>query len=506
MMKHLAVLLGVLLLCGAARAETARVTYVTSRSFYVDAGQAAGLVPEVMVDVIRDGTVIGQARVREVSATRGVCEWTGAGGGPLVGDEIRFSAVEVSAGAVPGAERPSRWERLGLHGRIGLQTLHLRDRSEYGADFDQPALTLRLQGDRVAGTPLGLEADVRARMLTRDGQSSSRSRVYRLNVSQGNDAEGFGWTAGRQFAPALSVLNLFDGVRLQYQNPRWSTGVLGGTQPEPKYYGLSTRVVEGGGWFTLRETQARTRWSATVAAIGSYEDGSIDREFAWLQGRVAHGPLSLRVDQVLDLNRGWKQDAGESVISSTSTYLAARWQVRPTFSVDGGLDSRRQVRFYRDRQTPETEFDDAYRQGYWAGLRARPLRWLDLGLRGRTRLRRDYERADSGDLTVGLVDRKWSRARLDSRTAVYRGELVEGWLQSLRLSVPVHARVRAGVFGGVRSEDGRKTDLMNGTDPWFGLDVDFTLPHDVWLSASLETSYDGEEAYDQLWAGMGLSF
>lgn len=498
------VLLLLVLGAASASADTAKVTYVTSRTFYVDAGERSGLVADMTLDVLRADEVIGQGRVVEVSTTRAVCEWLDGGGPAQVGDTVRFTPVATAAPAAAGSGR-SRDGFAGMHGRIGLQTLHLRDKSGYGSDFDQPALTLRLRGDEVAGTPLSVEADVRGRMLYRDGERASRSRIYRLNVSS-TFGDGYGWTAGRQYAPSLSVIHLFDGVRVEVDRGQWSAGVLGGTQPEPKYYGWSSNVVEGGAWFTWRQERSRQRWEATVATVAAYENGNVDREFAWLQGRWATGPWSLRMDQVLDLNRSWKQDAGEPLISSTSTYIAARWQRSHLLGIDAGLDTRRQVRFYRDRETPETDFDDNYRQGYWLGLRSRPLRWLDLGLSGRTRLRKDAERADSGTLTVGVANRDWTTVRLDSRSTVYRDELVTGWLQSVRLSAPLHPRLTAGVFGGARGESGRSNDLMDSTDPWYGFDLDLILPHDVWCSLSFESTTSGEEAYDQVWLGTGVRF
>jgi hypothetical protein len=511
MRAALLILLGLICVAGSAFAETARVTYVTSKSFYADAGEQAGLVPGTMVDVVRGGEVIGQARIREVSTTRCVLEWVQGDSLAQVGDEIHFTvAVRADGGAVAAKGRSSVWDRMGLHGRIGLQTLHLRDRSDYGADFDQPALTLRLEGRRLGGTGLGVEADVRGRVVRRsaDGQSetSSRSRVYRLNVSGDLENRGLTWVAGRQFAPSLSVIHLFDGARVQVDRRGWSAGVLGGAQPDPQNLGLSGDVIEGGAWFTLRRNAERTRWAATAALIGAYDKGNIDREFTWLQGRWARDAFSLRIDQVLDLNRSWKSDAGEPTISSTSTYLAGRWQVNRRVGIDAGLDTRRRVRFYRDRETPETEFDDNYRQGYWAGVRARPVRWLDVGVQGRTRLRTDAERADSGTLNLGFDVPRWSPLRVYSRTTAYRSEMVKGWLQSVRVSTPLHPRVDGSVFAGVRYETGRNSDAMGGTDPWFGVNLDFTLARRAWLSLSFESSWSGEEAYDQFWLGTGLRF
>ena len=494
----------------SAYADTAKVTYVTSRTLYIDAGQRAGVAPGSMVEILRAGEVVGHARVKEVSASRAACEWVDGEITPAVGDEIRYSAVTMPVATASGARQGTWFDRVGLHGRIGLQTLHLRDRSGFGSDTDRPALNLRLYGREIAGGPVGAEVDIRSRMTHRtvDGNSETdtQSRIYRLNMFGGTPGNGFGWTAGRQFAPSLSVLHLFDGIRFQYDRQTWSTGILGGTQPEPRKLGLSGDVREGGAWFTYKRTSSRTRWALTTAAVASYAEGTVDREFAWLQGRWARGGFSARADQVIDLNRDWKKDAGEPLISSTSTYAMVRWQAHRKLGLTTGLDNRRRVRMFRDRETPETEFDDSYRRGFWLGAQSRLLSWLDLGIRGRTRGRDNSERADSGTLNVGVRTPWLGALRFNSRSSMYKSELVQGWLQSLRMSAQPHPRVSAGVFGGVRSEEGRSNDLMDGEDYWIGGDIDLTLARRAWISLSWESYLNGEEDFDQLWVGTGLRF
>ncbi|RKZ16415.1 hypothetical protein DRQ53_06460 [bacterium] len=508
-MTFLTVLMALLLFSTPAVAETARVTYVTSKSFYVDAGQSAGLVPGVEVELLRGGELLGMAVVQEVTASRAICGWAKGDLIPVPGDQISFVPVTVAPESLSSPGTSTWFDRVGLHGRIGMQTLHLRDRSGFGSDFDRPDLNLRLRGRNLGGSSLGTEIDVRAAAFrqSRDGQSDTetRSRVYRLNLFGGDSAKGWGWTAGRQFAPSLAVIHLFDGARAEFARNNWTVGVLGGTQPEPDL-ALSRDAIEAGTWFTYRSTSSRTRWATTVAMVGTWNGGEVDREFAWLQGRWSRDGLTVRADQVLDLNRGWKKDVGESTISSTSTYLMGSWQAHRILNLNGGLDTRRRVRFLRDQNTPETEFDDSYRQGYWLGARSRPLSWLTVGMRGRTRLRSDRERADSGTLNLGFRTNWLGNLRFGTRSTMYRSELVTGWLQSGRLSAQPHPRVTIGAFGGARHETGRSNDLMDGTDPWVGADVDVTVGRRAWMSLRWESQLNGEEAFDQLWVGTGLRF
>lgn len=503
-MMRVVLLVALCLLPRLAWAADATITYVTSRTLYVDAGTDAGLVVGAEVEIVRAGEVIGGATVREASARRAACAWVSGEEPPVVGDVVRFDVV---ASPEPAADPDaSWWAARGLRGRVGLQSVHLRDRSGVGQDFDRPALDLRLRGENVAGSGIGIEADVRARHTSVGDVDRSVARTYRLNASGGRRDAGWSWTAGRQFAPSIRAIHLFDGARVRYARGDWSFGALAGTQPDPEDLAPSGDLVEGGVYATLRSTAPERRWSVTTAAIASYESGTVDREFLSLQGLWSNDRVVARVDQELDLNRGWKRDAGESLLGVTSTNLIVRVRLDRRWSVNAGLDNRRRVRRIRDRETPQTEFDDAYRRGVWAGLDVRRVQDFDFGLRLQTRGGATTSSADAATFTAGYRPRWIRGARLGSRTTVYRNELVEGWLQSVRVHARATPRVDVGVFGGIRHEAGRSNDLMDGDDPWFGADVDVDLARDLWLSGSWERTFDGEEAFEQFWFGSGLRF
>lgn len=502
----LVVLLFVIAGATTSFAATARVSYVTSRTFYVDAGTQDGLSVGALVEIVREGVVVGSGRVREVSTRRGACDWIEGETAVAVGDTIRFEAVTRAES--PSTAQSSWWGRSGLHGRIGMQSLHLRDHSGGGRDLDQPALDLRLRGDAVVGTPLSVEADIRARAIHRSTGAfegtRSHSRVYRLNTSA--DFAGLRFVAGRQYAPMVHALNLFDGARLESMGQRWNFGVLAGTQPRSVDLGLSTRVFEAGVWATRRSTTPVQSWELTAAAIGSYEESTLDREALLLQGRWNNATWSTRIEQEIDLNRSWKNEAGESTLSATSTNFFVRWRMHRSSSLDFGLDTRRRVRLYRDRETPETDFDDTYRRGVWVGVHTRPLRGLDLGLRARSRGGAGASSADALTFTTAYRARWLGSWRLSTRSTVYRNELVEGWLNSGTLGRSIGTRLETAVFGGVRKETGRSNDLMDGSDPWFGMEFDVLLTHRAWMSGTYERSFEGEEAYEQVWLGTGLRF
>jgi len=88
-------------------AVTAHVTYVSGDSIYVDAGTDRGLELGEVLDVIRDGETVAKLLVQTLSAKRAVAYLVGDPAEILVGDEIRWAALEEDLPAVsnqPGVE------------------------------------------------------------------------------------------------------------------------------------------------------------------------------------------------------------------------------------------------------------------------------------------------------------------------------------------------------------------------------------------------------------------
>jgi hypothetical protein len=491
-----------------AAERNATITYVTAATIYIDAGSDAGLRVGDSLRVVREDGHSFSLIVRELSARRAACTLDGDSTEypPIVGEVVHFDAVARST-RTGGS---GAWSRSGMRGRVGLQWLSIRDLESAGRDLQRPAMDLRLSASSLFDRPIGVEADVRARRSKwsqgGDDEVRSRQRVYRLNIGFGAPDRTWRVVAGRQFAPALSVLHLFDGARLEFHRERWSAGLLGGTQPAPDDLGLSTDLREFGLWWSSRSLEGGDRWSVTTAAIGSYSKDEVDREFLYVQGRSTMGDWRLFGSQEVDFHRGWRSDAGGSTIASTSTLLRARYRPDSVWSFDAGLDLRQRVRRVRDIETPETDFDDRYRQGYSIGAsRTLPGRSrLSLGIR--TRARSDEESAHSATLSASTRPDLLAGARLSSRTTVYRNAMVEGWLQSARASWSPRPEVDLSAHGGVRHETGRDLDLMDGTDPWFGLAVDFTPHRATWIGLEWERTFSGDEAFEQIWAGTGLRF
>ena len=599
-----------------------RVSYVTSKSVYLEAGSENGLKAGDMVDLVRDGTVVAEMKVVELSPIRSVCDRPAATTDVTIGDKVRYrsrtaataagagaqagapydsarssnnshsaspgsgaagSASSISAGgsnqaggpsgaarsaealnsaasgsgaagsptsgsdsagsasagatggepqadseaaapaaaaptpaanaAPPPAKDPWSPRDWGLGGRAGLRYQLVRDRSGSDSKFSQPGADLRLDGRQIGGAPFDLDVDIRAYRTYRtlsDGSSEdfSQNRIYRALVAWRPGNSPLRVALGRQFTPALSSLSFYDGLSAQYDAPRWSAGFVTGSQLDPVSYHYSGDIREHGVWGELRsKTDTSRRWDASFGLIGSYDHGEINREFAYLQGLYNDPKLSVFVAQEVDINRGWKkEDTGASTFSSTSTFISARLQAASFLSVNAGYDNRRNVPLWRDHVTPETEFDDTFRRGEWAGVDFRFLKRFGAGVDARRSSGGSAGPADSYSLYLSARDITDSSLGFRARGTHYTNPRLDGNLYSLTVDMPLGSIASVALTGGVRDETSNVMTLQTGRLAWYGLDFDIALARRLFLLLSAERNTGDYEANDQAYAALSYRF
>ncbi|HET9725385.1 MAG TPA: hypothetical protein VFP28_00625 [Gemmatimonadales bacterium] len=491
------------------------ITYLTTTSAYVDAGRDDGLTEGDSVHVVRSGAEVGLLRVAYLSSRQASCDILSDPAALVVGDTLRVArapAAPAAKAAAVAVRTPEGFHGPGLRGRIGLRYLGVWRRDGVGGRLSQPSLDLRLDGASLGGSPVGLMLDLRTRRTSstlRDGSSvvDGRTRAYQAALYYGAAGAPFRLTAGRQFSPALASITLLDGALAEFNRSSWGLGVFAGSEPDPVSFGYSNDVADYGGYLQLHNRAASsTTWSTTIGAIGSYQAGFANREFGYLQAMVSSRRLSLFATQEVDYYRPWKQAMGEPALSLSSSFASVRLALSPAFSVNGGVDNRRNVRLYRDAVTPETAFDDTYRQGIWGG-------W-SLDLRGRGRVSFDTRSSSGGSVgrtmsyTLSLAANRVTALGLGvrSRTTRYDGTRQSGWLQSVSLDLTPTPALQLDLNGGFRVEQDplAAPDRVHVT--WFGADADLSVARGWYLMLSVTHERGGFEGNDQLYGGVSYRF
>jgi len=516
----------------AADPATTRVTYLAGGSVYLEAGRRNGLAEGDTLEVLGGGRRVSRLVVRYLSVRRAVCDTLGASRMPAVGDMVRFrphpvtkadqadeartavgvpadttaergatsraASPEAAVSPAPDARRASR-----LRGRIGARYLAVDPGG--GAGYSQPALELKLDGVNVGGAPIDLAVDVRGRRTFHGAAGPAddgEARVYRMAVGVHDGPSRRRLTLGRQLSSALATVSLFDGALLEFAGERWGAGLFSGAEPDPASWRPSGDILQHGAFVTRRDRAGARRWSVTAGGVASFDHGQVNRQYAFAQASWLDPTLSLFWSEELDFNTGWKRTLGEPLVSFTNTFFSARKRVSRELSVHAGYDNRRNVRLYRDRETPETEFDDRHRQGAWLGLSAGPIRHLRGSLDGRWSgggTAGDYRSlsatAEASRLPVLTSDLHWRSTR-------FSGALSEGWMHVGGFAVRPWGTSRLDLSAGTRT----MTDVISGVSTrtrWEGLDVDLAPAMRWYLLLSVQ--HDRGDGYDTMQWHAGLS-
>lgn len=492
---------------------TTPVTYVSGANVYVEVGALQGVQVGDTVQVFRDGKLVARLRAAFVSSKRAACDtlWTAAT--PRAGDEARYEsrAAEVAARAdslraaaatadstrraavlPPASANAKSVNRARLRGRVGARWLSVE--TSDGTSFQQPALDLRFDGRNNANGHMDLVFDMRNRRTTRnysggDSKTDQQARVYRAAVTVRTRDSNRRITLGRQSSPLLASINLFDGGLLELGNERRSFGVFSGTQPDPVQYSFSGRVLQYGGYLEWHQSpRALDRWSYALGAVSSQENGEPNRDFAFAQAWWFTKRFSASFTQEIDFNRGWKRAMGEPAVSTTSTFGSLRVPITSWFAANGGYDNRRNVRLYRDRLTPETEFEDAYRQGAWAGTQFEIANRARLSAEARSNAGSDRSHSWSGSAEILRIAPLRTTAR--TRYSKYYGQTVTSSLWSAGLGIdPVSQSHVEMSFGERRTED--TFSHGNDSERWESIDLDWTLGRQWYVNGGFEQDHGG---------------
>jgi hypothetical protein len=492
----------------------AAVTYVVGSTVYFDAGRDQGLVGGGEGSLLRGDQVLGKITVLDLSSHRG----TGTvetGVTAEVGDRARFHVIRIAgppaptapAAMVATAARPAGetlTTQRGIRGRAGIRYLAVQDQTGSGSDFTQPAADLALEVLHPGGTPFNLNVDTRARhTYLSGGADEARTRVYRLEASW--DPKRVHVALGRVVAPQVPSVGLIDGGRVEVSLDPFAVGAFLGTQPEPDTYALSGDVKQYGIYSRVQGAFEGGRWGGILGWANSIAGGESNRNFFYLAGDLSSHRLQLHGNQDVDLNQGWKATAEGRSVTFSNTYLSGRYQIVPRLALRASFDNRRNVRLFTDKETPESQFDASYRQGFSLATEWRQgAAWsADLSYRSSRGVDGD---ARSGTLALRIPRFPARPIDLNLRGTVYDGPEINGWLSALGVAWRATSRLDLGVHGGLRSEDRSFGLGEHVTVDWFGAEGDLSLLSSWYLNLSAEITRGDAERTNQIYTSLTYRF
>ena len=499
---------------GAVR--MAAVTYLTATSAYIDAGRDAGLREGVTVQVVRGGSVIATLRVAFLASHQASCDIVTENVPIVVGDSVRFTAAPAGADTAVATAVPTPPRGIGgpslLRGRIGAHYLMMGRGG--GAGFSQPSLDVQFEGRAGPTNPFGIAMDLRARRTTTSMSTGAtvvdgHARAYQMALYWNPPASPVRVTVGRQMATAVASIGLLDGVSAELNRTGWTAGLFGGSQPEPDNLGFATDIVEAGAYVQRHgpRVAGAHQWSATLGLSGSYQNSQANREFAFLQGFYSSRRFMTLVSQEIDYYQPWKRTTGMPAVSFTSTLATARLRASDNVDLHVGFDNRRNVLLYRDAVNPVTTFDDAFRQGVWAGAAFRFGGHYTGGVEARRSSGGATGAAQAYTGSLGTDRLLGSSTSLRVRSTYFQSPIMNGWLHSAALAAdPGAGRLHVELSGGARIERDPLAIPATSTTTWIGTDLDWNLARAWYVLVSASVERGGLDPASLLYTGFSVRF
>ncbi len=516
--------------------KLATITFISGPEIYVGAGRLDGLKEGSTLEVIRGGASVATLRVKYLASHRSNTEAVGSSPQLALGDTVRYRAAQPApteiAAAMP-VGLPRRTSGQGLHGRVGTRYLHANTTTVASGQplgsngFNQPSLDLRLFGQAIGGSALGMAVDIRARQTTSTAAGvttvDGRTKAYQAVLYWNAPGAPFRAAAGRQYLSAVGSIGLLDGALLEVNRSALTAGAFFGWEPDPATLGFSGAVHDYGLYFTAHNRPGQMTAAAfTLGAVGSYEGSVERREWGIIQANVSSRKLSLFLLQEIDYYRPWKLEgpnAEASAISWTSQFANATFRPQTWLSLTATYDKRRSVPTIRDFTNPETVFDDTYREGYGMGAQYAGRRFYVGG---------DWRRstggaalgADAYTFTFGGMRLLPMGLGLSARATWYHNDndstginpaalRTVGQLYSAHLSADPITAVHLDINGGLRQEDNPEFAAAQRST-WFGADLDWAAARQWYLSVSALVQHDpanpGTSTLTQFYGGVTWRF
>ncbi|MFN3875487.1 MAG: hypothetical protein ACK4L7_06210 [Flavobacteriales bacterium] len=489
----------------AQEAAIGEVSFITAQHVYVKFAGTAGIAANDTLDLLVNGAATPCLVVSSLSSTSCVCTAIN-GCKPGKGAAVRTRNRRAAAGAPsPARPTPSRKEP------VEADSLHssgerIRGRLSAATYSTIPSLRendhrvmyrLWLDADNIAGSKFSAEAYLNYRKLypaniEKHPQGTEFFNAYTLAVTCAPDPRT-SITIGRKINNNAASLGAIDGLQLERLHGKVFAGILAGTRPDPRTFGLNPGLLQYGGYIGMRLSSATVNSSSTAGLLQQTNQGMTDRRFAYLQHSSTYkGNLNLFLSGELDL-----YSTIGSAVRLTNLYVSSRYRISRKVDAFASYDSRRRVIYYETFRTEVEELleDDEARQGARIRLNVRPTRKLGAGIAYSKRFQADGANASDNlgaNVNLNLDPEgagRWAMQANRNITDHVRCDVLS--FRHSRTLVPKH--VNASIYYRVveynypNRSDGSPL-VARTSQRYYGADIAVSLPHSIVFTALGELS------------------
>ena len=380
-----------LILIGFSQNEKANlitsIKYISAENVYLSTGSASGVQIGNKFTVFRNEKIIGHVEVIYVAKNSASCKIIDNTEPILKNDKAvrTFSSPKEDVVADTTIEKRQRkintFKRskkisqsfARLSGSASLQWYQFQDSRDSDLSFSQPSLRLNLKARQLWGKNYNFYLKLRSRYTNKASRFSNLSsneklnnRIYTLGFEYSDDQSPVNYNVGRIISPKFSGIGYFDGVILQFNlSSKFNFGIFAGAQPQWQYSDFQSSLQKYGFYLNYLKGDYRSlRFESTLAAAGEYHNGTISREFVYIQNRLSNSnDWSFYQGMSLDINRDWRKEISGESVSLSNLYLSGRYKFSKNFTAGISYDNRKNYLTFETKSVIEELFDDAQRQG-----------------------------------------------------------------------------------------------------------------------------------------------
>ncbi len=360
-----------------------KVTYVSNENVYIDLGRSDRVQPGDSGVIIRRGIKIADLRIIFSADNSSSCEVNTDVGSMMKGDSV-LVIVERTEILVPTQIQLTVEDTVLLRKRRKTRDVKSDEITGYaGLDFFvqdglgnsqnnyyQPSLRLKLKAKNIARSNYNLSLKMRGRKTIRDPENGNsddewNNRIYELSIFYDNPASAHSIKFGRITVNKIGGIGYIDGALASYKFSESNTGgVFVGTEPDYSTSGIRSNKVKLGAFSTFTNGVHPRRYNLTVALVGQYRDEEIDKEYFILQNDVTFGPdLSLYQSADVSINRGWKKNFNDDLVSFTRLMLSCRYSPLNWFTSKLSYNRHQNEPSNESKSLPDSLFSVSSRQG-----------------------------------------------------------------------------------------------------------------------------------------------
>jgi hypothetical protein len=406
-----------------------------------------------------------------------------------------------------------------LSGSVSIQWyqfIDAQDSTKSDLSFSQPSLRLNFKARQLWSKDFNFYIKLRSRYSNRASRFSNSSlneklsnRIYTLGFEYDNENAPVNFKIGRIISTKLSGVGYFDGAMLQFNaSSKLKFGVFAGAQPQWQYsdfqttfqkYGLFTNYIQG----DFRSM----RFESTLAAAGEYHNGTISREFVYIQNRLSNSSnWHIYQSMGLDINRKWRKEISGESVSISNLYVSGRYKFSKIVSAGISYDNRKTYLTYETKSIAEELFDDAQRQGLRTNLSVTfPQKIRLSGSFGLRKKENESKTTHSYNASISKNDLLIKNLRGSLSFSGFSNLYTNGYNPSIRLTQYLNAGHSFGISGG-----GYIYSLNEGNEQrsnnWAGVDTYFYLIKKIFLTANYEYNWGDDSEGHRILAELGYRF